>query len=97
MKDNKLDELLLLAQRQQMFRDEWLRRQEDLTQKVLTADVRKPRRAASVVRTVVTVLLLLLPSFSVTMYAKVPDGRGVRTAVDRTIVMAQADQILEIL
>jgi hypothetical protein len=41
--------------------------------------------------------MLLLPSFSVKIYATVPDGRCMRTAVDRTVVMVQADQILEVL
>lgn len=97
MKDHQLKELLLLVQRQQMLRDELLRRQKDLAQKVLTADVGRPRRTASVMCAVVTVLMLLLPSFSVKIYATVPDGRCMRTAVDRTVVMVQADQILEVL
>lgn len=93
-KGNKMDELLTAAQRQLALRDELLRRQGALVHEVSVADVGAPRRADAVLRAVLTLLLLVIPSALVAACTQAPDGRDMRTEGRPADILADANQVI---
>ena len=91
----QLKELLEAAQNQSRLRDELLSRHSSLAREVAQADVRHLARAASLVHVVATALLLAGPSLLVQACTLVPDGRSMRTELDRTQLIHNANQIIE--
>ena len=90
----KLSELITLAQRQRGLRDELLERQQSLAREVTAADLRGYNRSTGLARMVVTLLLLVAPSTLVVACVNPPDGRDMRTEVDRTHLLEDTNDII---
>lgn len=92
--ENTLAELIDLAQCQRALRDELCSRQDALAREVSASDIHGYSRTAHLASVVVTALLLVGPTTLVLACTSVPEGRDMRTALNRTHVIEEANQLI---
>lgn len=92
--ETMLDDLITMAQRQRFLRDEYYSHQRSLAHEVASADVKGHLHVARLARLAVTAVLLVGPSLLMSAYTSVPDGRSMRTQLDRTQVLHDANLLI---